>query len=106
MRKFLLAFLGIIFIVCSLLIYSLELHTELSGYPADFNNLPVYGVGEVVYTEPAADSQNTWLTLIRLPNSELRLFALPSQPEIGSVKVQPDRSLKPYPATNQPATEK
>ena len=80
----------------SIICYTFGLDMIFSGYPIGSKNLPIYGVCEVITVKPVSDESNKWITLMQLPDGDFRLFQLTEKPEIGTVKIQKDYSLKPF----------
>jgi len=77
------------------------------GSPNYKRALDINSVCEVIYTEKDADNsqevetKSQWITLIKMPDSQYRLFTLDSQPSIGLVKVNKDRQLEPFPVESK-----
>ena len=97
---------GIILTIISCLFYTIGLISIFTGYPVNEFSLPVYEVCEVISVTPSNENDNGWVTLLKLPDGQFRLFELyGDKPEIGTIKVQGNRTLKPFPAPVQLAPE-
>ena len=92
---------GIVLIIISQVFYSLGLIKFISGYPAFTDDLQANEVCEMVYTTPTINNSHpespVYITLIQLSDGQFRLFKLNKEPVKGTVKVQNDYSLRPFP---------
>lgn len=94
---------AVIFTALGLLLFAMLIFNNVVGYSAPSHMLPINGVCKVIFVQEEIDKDpktenihSTFITLIKLPDDQLRIFRLDDKLELGFIKVLPDYQLIPF----------